>query len=93
MTLLLTNEDADDILTMNECIDALEGAYRYIARGIATPGGRSVMLSETGQEDGIYALKMLGGVVPSLGIGAIRINSDSIPRPAITGRSRLRGCR
>ena len=93
MTLLLTNEDAEDILTMNECIDALEGAYRDIARGIATPGGRSVMVSETGQGDGIYALKMLGGIVPSLGVGAILINSDILARPAVKGRSRLRGCR
>ena len=88
MTLLLTNEDADEILTMNECIDALEGAYRDIARGIATPGERSVMLSETGQEDGIYALKMLGGVVPSLGVGAIRINSDILTWPEAGGSMR-----
>ncbi|MCH9053481.1 MAG: ornithine cyclodeaminase family protein [Proteobacteria bacterium] len=88
MTLLLTNEDAEAILTMNECIDALEGAYRDIARGIATPGQRSVMVSETGQGDGIYALKMLGGVVPSLGVGAIRINSDILTWPEEGGAKR-----
>jgi len=88
MTLLLTNEDADEILTMNECIDALEGAYRDIARGIATPGGRSVMVSETGQGDGVYALKMLGGIVPSLGVGAIRINSDILTWPESGGAKR-----
>ena len=88
MTLLLTNEDADEILTMNECMDALEGAYRDISRGIATPGERAVMLSETGQEDGIYALKMLGGIVPSLGVGAIRTNSDILTWPEEGGAKR-----
>jgi ornithine cyclodeaminase/alanine dehydrogenase-like protein (mu-crystallin family) len=88
MTLLLTNEDVDEILTMNECIAALELAYRDIARGAATPGGRSVMVGETGQEDGIYALKMLGGVVPSLNVSAIRINSDIITWPEAGGVKR-----
>jgi ornithine cyclodeaminase/alanine dehydrogenase-like protein (mu-crystallin family) len=88
MTLLLTNEDADEILTMNECIAALEQAYRDISRGVATPGERSVMVSETGHDDGIYALKMLGGVVPSLGVGAIRINSDILTWPETGGAKR-----
>ena len=88
MTLLLTNEDAEEILTMDECIAALAGAYRDIARGIATPGERAVPLSEAGQEDGIYALKMLGGIVPSLGVGAIRTNSDILTWPEEGGAKR-----
>ena len=74
MTLLLSNEDAEEILTMDECLDALDQAYRELSSGLATSARRSDMITKTELEDAVYSLKIMGGVVPGLEVGVVRIN-------------------
>jgi ornithine cyclodeaminase/alanine dehydrogenase-like protein (mu-crystallin family) len=47
------------------------------------------MITATQRDDGgVYSLKMVGGVVPACGIGAVRINSDILSFPSAGGRAR-----
>ncbi len=82
MTLILGNEDVDDLLTMDDVIKALEPAYRNIAEGRAVAGGRADLVSETPYDpDARYWLKMASGIVPDLEVGTVRINSDIVTWP------------
>lgn len=76
MTLILSNEEAEELVTMPDCVAALEHAYGELARGHAANPMRSDAVSPTRQPDTYYQLKLTGGVIPSLGIGAVRLNSD-----------------
>jgi alanine dehydrogenase len=81
MTLILSNDDVEKLLTMPECIDALEEAYVELAEGRGVSRTRSDCITPTTRPDAVYALKSMDGVIPKLGIGAIRINSDIVTFP------------
>ncbi|HEY4266193.1 MAG TPA: ornithine cyclodeaminase family protein [Micropepsaceae bacterium] len=81
MTLILSNTDIDSVLTMRECIDVLEDAYWELAHGRGVSRTRSDSFSETKRPDALYSLKSMDGIVPKLGVGAVRINSDIITWP------------
>jgi len=81
MTLILSNADVEKLLTMPECIDALEDSYVELAEGRGVNRTRSDCITPTSNPDAIYGLKSMDGVIPKLGIGAIRINSDIITFP------------
>src|SRR6185436_14579674 len=78
MTLILSNDDVEALLPMPECIAALEEMYRELAHERAANALRSDAVSTTETADAVYSLKLMGGVVPSLGVGAVRLNSDII---------------
>jgi ornithine cyclodeaminase/alanine dehydrogenase-like protein (mu-crystallin family) len=89
MTLLLSNEDVERLLTMPECIAALEESYRELAHGRGITRRRSDCIAPTSYgDDAIYGLKSMDGVVPSLGVSAVRINSDIITNPLIGNTQR-----
>ncbi|WP_197028179.1 ornithine cyclodeaminase family protein [Bosea sp. 117] len=69
-------------------MDALATAYRDAAEGAALNGRRSDMLTRTVRPDAVYCLKLVGGVVPSLGIGSLRLNSDILTFPETDGKRR-----
>jgi alanine dehydrogenase len=81
MTLILSNDDVEKLLTMPECIDALEQAYIELAEGRGVSRTRSDCITPTSRPDAVYGLKSMDGVVPKLGIGAVRINSDIVTFP------------
>lgn len=90
MTLILSNDDVERLLAMPDCIDALETAYLDLAEGRGVSRQRSDCVTPTSySENAVYGLKSMDGVVPSLGVGAIRINSDIITNP-IVGNTRRR---
>src|SRR5215212_29319 len=76
--LLLSNEDTEELLSMNDCMAALEEAYRELAHERAVSAARSDAVSATTHPDAVYSLKLMGGVIPSVGVGAVRLNSDII---------------
>jgi ornithine cyclodeaminase/alanine dehydrogenase-like protein (mu-crystallin family) len=78
MTLILSNNDVEQLLTMPECIAALEQSYVELAEGRGLSRTRSDCLVPTRRGDSYYSLKSMDGVIPKLGIGAVRINSDII---------------
>src|SRR6202049_2925802 len=81
MTLILSNEDVEKLLTMPECIDVLEEAYVELAEGRGVSRTRSDCITPTARPDAVYGLKSMDGVIPKLGIGAVRINSDIVTFP------------
>jgi ornithine cyclodeaminase/alanine dehydrogenase-like protein (mu-crystallin family) len=81
MTLILSNDDVDKLLTMRECIDVLEEAYVELAQGRGVNRTRSDCITPTANPDAVYGLKSMDGVIPKFGIGAIRINSDIVTFP------------
>src|SRR5882672_11627559 len=81
MTLILSNADVEKLLTMPECIDVLEEAYVELAEGRGVNRTRSDCITPTTNPDAVYGLKSMDGVIPKLGIGAIRINSDIVTFP------------
>jgi ornithine cyclodeaminase/alanine dehydrogenase-like protein (mu-crystallin family) len=81
MTLILSNDDVEKLLTMPECMEALEQAYVELAEGRGVNRVRSDCITPTANPDAVYGLKSMDGVIPKLGIGAIRINSDIVTFP------------
>src|SRR3954451_4063398 len=81
MTLILSNADVERLLTMPECLDTLEKAYLELAEGRGVSRTRSDSITPTVREDALYSLKSMDGVIPALGVGAVRINSDIVTWP------------
>ena len=81
MTLILSNSDVEKLLSMPECIAVLEDAYVELAEGRGVSRTRSDSLTPTIRSDALYSLKSMDGVVPKLGIGAVRIDSDVVTWP------------
>jgi alanine dehydrogenase len=81
MTLILSNADVEKLLTMPECIEALEESYVELIEGRGVNRTRSDCITPTSNPDAIYGLKSMDGVIPKFGIGAIRINSDIVTFP------------
>src|SRR6478735_6997833 len=81
MTLILSNDDVARLLTMRECIDVLEDVYVDLSEGRGVNRVRSDCLVPSGRKDALYSLKSMDGVIPKLGIGAVRIDSDIVTWP------------
>lgn len=81
MTLILSNDDVGKLITMPDCIAVLEEAYRELAEGRGVSRTRSDCITPTERADALYSLKSMDGVIPKLGVGAVRINSDIVTWP------------
>ncbi|MBU6422792.1 MAG: ornithine cyclodeaminase family protein [Chloroflexi bacterium] len=88
MTLLLSNGDVDRLLSMRECIDALDLAYRDLATGRGTDRRRSDSFVAGPSEGSLYSLKSMDGIAPAFGVGAVRIDSDVVTWPTRSGNAR-----
>src|SRR5215510_2941298 len=88
MTLILSNDDVEQLLTMRECMDALEDAYAELAEGHGISRLRSDSFAPTTRKDALYSLKSMDGICPKLGVGAVRINSDIVTWPQTGGNAR-----
>ncbi len=81
MTLILSNQDVEQLLTMRECIEVLEDVYVELSEGRGVNRRRSDCLVPSGRRDALYSLKSMDGVIPKLGVGAVRIDSDIVTWP------------
>lgn len=88
MTLLLSNQEVDQALSMPECMTALEDAYRELAAGRGVNRRRSDTLAPTARPDALYSLKSMDGIASGPGVSAVRINSDIITWPREGGTLR-----
>ncbi len=88
MTLILSNPDIETLLSMKDCIDVLEDAYWELAHGRGVSRTRSDSFAPTARADALYSLKSMDGIVPKLGVGAVRINSDIVTWPSEGGNER-----
>ncbi len=85
MTLLLSNDDVDQALSMPDCLEAMEIAYRDLGEMRGANGLRSEVLTPTTRDDALHSLLTMSGVVPRFGVGAVRINSDILTWPNSPG--------
>lgn len=86
MTLVVSIDEQRELLGMHDVIAALESMYRELAAGTAVSRLRSDTICPAG--DGVYGLKSMDGIVPSAGVGAVRINSDIVTWPTVNGHGR-----
>src|SRR6266545_1420071 len=76
MTLLLSNEDVEQVLDMAGSLAALEPVYRDLPRGRAVNRPQSQTYLPGPLEDSSYCLKTVEGGAQTLGVMAIRLTSD-----------------
>ena len=88
MTLVLSNQDVEALVTMRECIDVLEAMYIEVSAGRAVNRVRSDSLVPAKRDGAIYSLKSMDAIVPGSGVGAVRIDSDIVTWPKQDGNIR-----
>lgn len=81
MTLILSNDEVEAALGMEDCLAVFDEAYRALGQGAAATGVRGEILSPTGRPEALYSLLTMAGVVPGFEVGAVRINSDMLTWP------------
>lgn len=86
--LLLTNEDIEPLLSMPDCIAAVEAAFRDLGNGDAVDIPRQDAIVPIAREGAVHDLKTMSGSWPSAGMAAIRLNSDIVTGPVVNGLPR-----
>jgi len=86
--LVLSNDEISRLLTMQDCMAALEPMYRDYANSRALLSPRFDNISPTSHAGGYYAFKHMGGAWPAQGVQALRINSDIVTHPSVGGMPR-----
>ena len=88
--LVLNNDEIARLLSMEDCMAALEPMYRDFANERALLSPRVDNISPSSHPDGYYGFKHMGGTWPAQRIQALRINSDVVTHPLIAGTPRLK---
>ena len=83
--LILSNEEIEGLVTMDECISVLEELYRDTGQGRTLNSPRVDNIIPCGHEGGYYAFKHMGGSWPRHRIQALRVNSDVVTHPLVDG--------
>ena len=83
--ILLTNEDVEPLLSMPECILAIEAAFRDLGNDDAVDIPRQDAIVPNPRDGAIHDLKTMSGSWPASGIAAIRLNSDIVTGPIVNG--------
>lgn len=86
--LVLSNDDVESLLSMRDCIAALEPMYADYAQGKALLSPRVDNMAPTVHEGAYYAFKHMGGTWPAKRVQALRLNSDIVMHPVIAGKPR-----
>ncbi|UCG63918.1 MAG: ornithine cyclodeaminase family protein [Deltaproteobacteria bacterium] len=88
MTLVLNDDDVANVLSMKDCIAALEDAFREMGLGNVMNAPRRDSFMVSSRSDAYYSFKTIEGGLEGLGVVAQRINSDLITHPVIDGVAR-----
>jgi ornithine cyclodeaminase/alanine dehydrogenase-like protein (mu-crystallin family) len=76
--LILSNDEIESLLTMDDAMRLLEKAYRAQAAGKATYRPRADLYVPSPAEGGVYAFKSMDGGMADPPVVALRLNSDVI---------------
>lgn len=87
MVLILNNEQIEQILTMELCLEAMETTFRELAEGRAVnrPRSHTYVPLSAGK---YYLFKSMDGAVPRYGAHALRFSSDIVEENIFRGRKR-----
>ena len=88
MTLLLTNEEVEQVLDMPAALSALEPVYRELAEGGAVNRPQSQTYLPGPLPGSSYCLKTVEGGAQALGVMAIRLTSDVLRSETVDGVER-----
>jgi len=88
MTLILTNEEIENIFTLDECFAALEPALIELGNGQAVNMPRQDLLVPGPIEGSYHGLKTSCASLPSAGVTTMRVTSDVLTWPIVGGRQR-----
>src|ERR1051325_6308218 len=86
--LVLTNDEIAKLLTIEECMAALEPMYRDVADERVLFSPRVDNIAPNSHPEGYYAFKHMGGTWPREKLQALRINSDVVTHPLVGGTRR-----
>ena len=86
--LVLTNDEVARLLSIEDCMAALEPMYRDYANGQALLSPRVDNIAPATHPGGYYGFKHMGGTWPARKIHALRINSDVVTHPLVAGKPR-----
>src|SRR5581483_5604455 len=75
---LLTNEQVAELLTMHDCLEAVEEAFRELGEGQAVYRPRSDMVVPHDPPSSYYLFKTFDAVLPGKGLAAVRLTSNVI---------------
>lgn len=88
MTLILSNDEIEQLFTLEECFKVLEPALRDLGNGNAVNMPRQDLLVP-GPIDGSYhGLKTSCASLPQSGVTTMRLTSDILTWPVVGGRQR-----
>jgi alanine dehydrogenase len=88
MTLILTNEEIENIFTLDECFNALEPALLDLGNGAAVNMPRQDLLVPGSLPDSYHGLKTSCASLPRAGVTTVRLTSDVLTWPIVSGRQR-----
>lgn len=78
MVRLLTNDEVAEAVTMPAIVENLERMYEELGQGTALTRPRTDVHSPATDEGEYNRFKTMGGMVPSSGVYALRVNSDTL---------------
>ncbi len=87
MTLLLTNGDVESLLSMDDCLRAVEEAFEDLGAGQATNRARTLSYSPLAPNH-YYMFSCMDGSLPRHGIHILRLTSDHIFETSFKGITR-----
>jgi ornithine cyclodeaminase/alanine dehydrogenase-like protein (mu-crystallin family) len=91
VTRIITNEEIENHLSITDCLSSLETMFAEMGQERAITDSREDVLTpvpnppEDATAPVYHGLKSMGGSIPALEVGAIRINSDVIHWPPKDG--------
>jgi alanine dehydrogenase len=87
--LLITDPEVRQVLTMRDCIDAMERAFAEEARGIAVNRPRTRYKVPPDLDKPGYMANIIPGAVPSSGVAALRYDSTIVQERVVAGTKRM----
>src|SRR6059036_3148021 len=87
--LLISDEEVRQVLTLRDCIEALERAFAEEARGIAVNRPRTRYKVPPDLDKPGYMANIIAGAVPSSGMAALRYDSSVVQERVVAGIKRM----
>ncbi|MBI4526758.1 MAG: ornithine cyclodeaminase family protein [Deltaproteobacteria bacterium] len=87
--LLISDPEVRQVLTMRDCIEAMERAFAEEARGIAVNRPRTRYKVPPDLDKPGYMANIIPGAVPSSGVAALRYDSTIVQERVVGGSKRM----
>ncbi len=87
--LVLSSKDTEDLITMEECIQACEDAFWELGHGIAQVIPRRRINTPRPDRRSWHWLNVIPGAVPKFNVAAVRLDSATITFPEMNGKVRM----